>query len=144
MTSYTCVTSAYREAGGTIHYARMKDSEKLGSQSFTTYQMKDLAENQPWRLCDAVHDDLIYKIEHVGTPLGTWKIRNGLATLKNDLYFFVPDREDDAYYYRMKDGKEFPIEKSACIDIVKPNTIKTEKELADNRESNFSLCQKSK
>lgn len=134
VTSYTCVTSAYREAGGTIHYARMKDSEKLGSQSFTTYHMKDFAENQPWRLCDAVHDDLIYKIEHVGTPLGTWKIRNGLATLKNDLYFFVPDREDDAYYYRMKDGKEFPIEKSACIDIVKPNTIKTEKELADNRE----------
>lgn len=134
VTSYTCITSAYQKSDGVIRYSRLKDSQKLGNQNFTSYRMEKFAEDQPWRLCDAVHDDLIYKIEHAGTSLGSWKIRNGLATLKNDLYFFVPVREDDLYYYRMAGDAEYPIEKAVCIDMVKPNTIKTEKELAENRE----------
>ncbi len=45
-------------------------------------------------------------------PLSNWKIRNGLATLKNDIYFFTPIDEDDIYYYRSYEGKTYKIEKS--------------------------------
>lgn len=60
----------------------MKENEELGQQHFTSYKMSSFANDQPWRLCDSVHDNIIYKIEHAGRPLVTWKIRNGLATLK--------------------------------------------------------------
>lgn len=134
VTSYTCITSAYLGKSGSILYARMKENEELGKQHFTSYQMGSFPNDQPWRLCDSVHDNIIYKIEHAGKPLGTWKIHNGLATLKNNLFFFVPDKEDSLYYYRFENGLEHKVEKAICIDIVKPNTIKTEKELFKNRE----------
>ena len=129
VTSYTCITSACLGKNGYIRYARMKENEELGQQHFTSYKMSNFANDQPWRLCDSVHDNIIYKIEHAGKPLGTWKIRNGLATLKNDLFFFIPSREDSLYYYRFENDLEYKIEKAICIDIVKPNTIKTEEDL---------------
>lgn len=134
VTSYTCITSACLGTNGYIRYARMKENEELGQQHFTSYKMSSFANDQPWRLCDSVHDNIIYKIEHAGKPLGTWKIRNGLATLKNDLFFFIPSREDSLYYYRFENDLEYKIEKEICIDIVKPNTIKTEEDLLKNRE----------
>lgn len=134
VTSYTCITSAHLGKSSSILYARMKENETLGTQHFTSYQMGSFLNDQPWRLCDSVHDNIIYKIEHAGKPLGAWKIRNGLATLKNDLFFFVPEREDTQYYYRFEGGLEHKVEKAICIDVVKPNTIKNEKDLLKNRE----------
>lgn len=79
-------------------------------------------------------DKVIKRLEGAGTPLSNWKIRNGLATLKNDLFFFVPSMEDSRYYYRSYMGKDFAIEKAICISVVKPNTIKTELELSRIKE----------
>ena len=52
--------------------------------------MSSFESNAPWRMCDAITDENIKKIESIGTPLANWKIRNGIATLKNDLFIFSP------------------------------------------------------
>ena len=79
-------------------------------------------------------DRVIYKLESSGTPLSHWKIRNGLATLKNDIFFFSPIKEDVDYYYRIYNGKMYKIEKNICIKVAKPNIIKNEVELEQKME----------
>ncbi len=79
-------------------------------------------------------DEVIHKLESSGTPLSNWKIRNGLATLKNDIYFFSPTKADNKYYYREYNGKSYKIEKNVCIRVAKPNIIKSEAELEQKME----------
>lgn len=134
VTSYTCVVIAEKNSDRVINYSRIKENETLGEQQYTSYKINDFEINKPWRLCDSESDSIIAKLEKTGISLGHWKIRNGLATLKNDLFFFVPEREDNAYYYRIYNDIEYAIEKSICINMVKPNVVKSEKELKENRE----------
>lgn len=134
VTSYTCVVIAEKNSDGVINYSRIKENETLGEQQYTSYEINDFEKNKPWRLCDSENDSIIAKLEKTGISLGHWKIRNGLATLKNELFFFVPEREDNAYYYRIYNDIEYAIEKSICINMVKPNVVKSEKELKENRE----------
>ena len=44
------------------------------------------------------------------TPLSRYVIRNGLATLANNVYFFKPNGEDERYFYRTYEGSEWKIE----------------------------------
>lgn len=74
-------------------------------------------------------DENIRKIENIGINLDSYKIRNGLATLKNDICFFTPISQNEKYYYRKYDGDVYKTEKSICINVAKPNIIKSEKEL---------------
>mgnify|MGYP001027156213 FL=1 len=65
--------------------------------------------------------EVINKIEKTGRPFGDiYKTRNGIATLKNNIYIFNPIKEDDNFYY-LKNGIIFPIEKEICVDIINPN-----------------------
>jgi len=67
--------------------------------------------------------DLIKKIEATGYPLGFEYItRNGIATLKNEIYIFDPVEEDKDFYY-LQNGSLYPIEKGICKDIVNPNKL---------------------
>jgi len=63
-----------------------------------------------------------------------YSIRNGIATLKNDLYIFTPIDETDEYYILQYNNKPFYIEKGICKDIIKPNVIKTEEDLFKKTE----------
>lgn len=130
VTSYTCITSVVKQGKSQIKYARALDCDKLTNSAFTHYRMEDFPDNKPWRLCDFEHDHVIHKLENAGISLASFKIRNGLATLKNDVFFFIPEAEDQDYYYL----KNHKLEKELCIDIVKPNTVKSEEALALNRE----------
>lgn len=132
VTSYTCITFIRKEGRNpVIRYLRMNKKDMLLNQHFTTYKMDDFVRGEPWRMRREDIDNVIYKLESTGTPLGTWTIRNGLATLKNDLYFFSPTHSDAIYYYRNYENKQYKIEKSICIKVVKPNIIKAEKELLE-------------
>lgn len=79
-------------------------------------------------------DKYIKKLETQAFPLNKWKIRNGLATLKNDVFFFEPVKTDSKYYYIQSDNNIFKIEKGICIRVVKPNVIRDEQELKDKIE----------
>ncbi len=134
-TNYTCISIIKKnERSGKIDYCRVKDDKTFSDLQFSKYETKQFEFNAPWRLTSNETDEIIYKIEHAGTPISHWKIRNGLATLKNDLFFFEPISEDENYYYRIYNGAEYKIEKKICIKIAKPNVLKTEEDLANNKE----------
>lgn len=135
VTSYTCITFVYTTKNhGIINYVRINEQETILHHTFTQYEMKKFGEDEPWRMREEKIDNIIFRLENSGTPLGNWKIRNGLATLKNDLFFFTPESEDDKYYYRTYDGNIWKIEKGICIKVAKPNVIKNELDLENNRE----------
>lgn len=134
-TNYTCVSIIQKsKRQGKIEYCRIKDDSDFSDMEFSKYKTNQFDFNASWRLISNESDEIIYKIEHAGTPISHWKIRNGLATLKNDLFFFEPISEDENYYYRIYNGKNYKIEKSICIKIAKPNVLKNEEDLAKNKE----------
>lgn len=77
----------------------------------------------------------IHIIENTGTALGEKvKIRNGLATLSNSVFIFKALKEDAIYYYFEENNQECKIEKSICRDVIKPNRLKTERQIKDLTE----------
>ena len=135
VTNYTCISIIKKnERNGKIDYCRIKDDRSFVNLQFSKYETKQFEFNTPWRLISSETDEIIYKIEHAGTPISHWKIRNGLATLKNDLFFFEPSSEDENYYYRVYNGFAYKVEKKICIKIAKPNVLKNEEDLANNKE----------
>lgn len=77
----------------------------------------------------------IHIIENTGTALGERvKIRNGLATLSNSVFIFKALNEDDVYYYFLENNQEYKIEKAICRDVIKPNRLKSEKQIKELTE----------
>ncbi len=135
VTSYTCITFISTGViNPVIQYVRANEINSLSNYHFTTYKMDNFAHDEPWRMHRDDIDTVIDKLESSGTLLGNWKIRNGLATLKNDLFFFTPTYSDATYYYRDYNEKQYKIEKSICISVAKPNIIKNEKDLNEKCE----------
>ena len=135
VTSYTCITLIDKSVKtDAIKYFRLNETNTLEKHTFSEYHYIDFPDGKPWRMRESGIDEIIHKLESAGTPLSHWKIRNGLATLKNDLYFFSPVKEDAKYYYREYNGKSYKIEKDICIKVAKPNIIKSEAELEQKME----------
>ena len=135
VTSYTCVTLIDKGVStDVIRYYRMNEVNTFENHLFSEYRYTDFTDGKPWRMRDCRVDEIIRKLENSDYPLANWKIRNGLATLKNDVYFFSPIREDRTYYYREYNGKTYRIEKKICIKVAKPNVIKDEAELQEKME----------
>lgn len=135
VTSYTCITLIDKSISTeTIKYFRLNDANTLEHHTFSEYHYNDFLDGKPWRMRESSIDAIIHKLESSGTPLSNWKIRNGLATLKNDVFFFSPIKEDEKYYYRVYDERTYKIEKNVCIKVAKPNIIKSEAELEEKME----------
>ena len=135
VTSYTCITLIDKSVKtDSIRYFRLNETNTLEQHIFSNYCFDDFPDGSPWRMREKSIDEIINKLESSGTPLSNWKIRNGLATLKNDIYFFSPINEDEVYYYRIYEGKTYKIEKKVCIKVAKPNIIKSESELVEKME----------
>lgn len=133
ITSYTCVVLLGMDGNSTIEYAISK-GDLLDEYQYTSYNISAYADNQTWRFGNQDIDKLIYKIEHQPNKLDDYGIRNGLATLCNDLFFFTSDREDAKYYYRTYNEKTYKIEKDICIDVAKPNVMRSEIDLIKKGE----------
>lgn len=135
VTSYTCITLIDKSIStDVLKYFKLNEINTLEKHTFSEYHYTDFPDGKPWRMRESGIDEIIHKLESSGTPLSHWKIRNGLATLKNDLYFFSPVKEDTKYYYRKYNGKSYKIEKNICIKVAKPNIIKSEAELEQKME----------
>lgn len=135
VTSYTCITLIDKSIStDTIKYFILTETNTLEHHTFSEYHYGDFPDGKPWRMRESSVDEVIHKLESSGTPLSHWKIRNGLATLKNDIYFFTPIKEDGVYYYRKYNGNTYRIEKDICIKVAKPNIIKSEAELEQKME----------
>jgi len=135
VTSYTCITLIdTRKKENSIYYVRINEEDTLDNHHYSKYDTNTFLDGAPWRMRKDSIDKIIHKLENAGNPLYNWKIRNGLATLKNDLFFFSPYKQDEKYYYRTYKGINYMIEKEICIKVAKPNIIKNEQELKEKSE----------
>lgn len=135
ITHYTCISIINKAVRNyTVKYALLNGKGSLDDYDFTEYCIRDYAVNQEWRFANKKIDGIILKIESQPFRLDNFKIRNGLATLCNEVYFFHYQNEDDAFYYRTHRGKVYPIEKEICIDVIKPNIIRTEADIETYKE----------
>lgn len=111
ITHYTCISIIKKAVRNyAVKYALLNGKGSLDDYDFTEYCIRDYAVNQEWGFA------------------------NKLATLCNEVYFFHYQNEDDAFYYRTHRGKVYPIEKEICIDVIKPNIIRTEADIETYKE----------
>ncbi len=90
VTSYTCLTFVDKsKRNEVISYTRIAEENSLSKHIFSEYEFYQFKDGKPWRMRQSSVDSVIAKLENTGEPLSHWKIRNGLATLKNDLYFSI-------------------------------------------------------
>lgn len=119
--TYTCIC-LIRKTEGKLKYAKINNTKLLNNKTipFNIVDYTTLDYEDGWNLQNS---HLINKIESIGQPLGSlYKTRNGIATLKNNIYIFNPVDEDDNFYY-LKSDEIYPIEKGICVEIVNPNKL---------------------
>lgn len=125
--TYTCICFISLD-NPIIRYIRTESQNinKLELDSFKTYFYNGLNNFNGWNLVnDESTAKLVSIVENVGEPFSkVFTTRNGIATLKNNIYKFKPFKEDDHNYYLLKDKIEYKIEKLICRNIVNANKIK--------------------
>ncbi len=135
--AYTCLTFLSKKPSDTLLYAKvaLEDVEEQENFVYSHINYGSLDDHKGWNLNYSEVLNNIRLIENAGEALGDlYVIKNGIATLANDVFIFRPTKVDEEYYYLMREGKEYPIEKAICRDIIKPNILKTEAEIADKEE----------
>ena len=115
--TYTCICLIENNKSEFLNYIKtnvLKLNYKYNSLVYDELEIKN-----GWYLEETY---LINKIEKTGKPFGElFKTRNGIATLKNNIYIFNPINEDKEFYYLKINGEVFPIEKGICKNIINPN-----------------------
>ncbi len=129
--TYTCICIISRSEGS-IEYCKKKshDLGQITLSDFIHIEYTNLDDFLGWTLCDAVTAKNIKIIESIGNPLGKlFDIKNGFATLKNEVYLLTPIRETKRYYIINDNGVEHKIEKSICRKAIKPNILKEDADI---------------
>ncbi len=131
--TYTALVFIEKRESKTIEYEKISPKElSTKKREFNKIDYALLDSHKGWILNTQEILKNIKKIESCGTPLGKlYSIKNGLATLCNDIFIFKPTKEDKRYYYH-EDGSK--IEKEICRDIIKPNRLKSEDEIEELKE----------
>lgn len=135
--TYTCICLISKIASESIRYVRSKsaDIDSIKNSNYINLKYADLNDFDGWFLADKKTKKIIDKIVTTGKSLGIkFEIRNGFATLKNDIFVFTPIRESKRFYFLNKDNIEYKIEKNICREAIKPNTLKAAAEIENNTE----------
>jgi hypothetical protein len=135
--TYTCICLISKLESTSIKYikSKSKDIFSIKKSNFISIPYTELNDFDGWFLIDKKTKKIINKIESTGQKLGNkFEIRNGFATLKNNVYVFTPIRETDEFYFMLKDKVEYKIEKNICRDAIKPNTLKLASEIENHTE----------
>ena len=129
--TYTCICEITKSKGKLLYTTSVPSKIKhLKHSEFIEMDYQELNDFDGWHL-DSVKAQLnIKKLENAGKSLNElFNIRNGFATLRNNIYLLKPLREDDLYFYFEKNAVVHKIEKGVCRDAVKPNILKEEKDV---------------
>ncbi len=135
--AYTCLAFISKNKDGRIEYTKgtINDVQAKKGFSFNRIEYSYLNDHKGWNLNKTEVLDNIRKIEQAGEALGDkYVIKNGIATLANNIYIFRPSFCDNEYFYLQREGIIYKIEKNICKDIVKPNILKNEDDLAEKGE----------
>lgn len=125
--TYTCICFLRKGIGG-INYIRTESSAlaEIDLDNLHRFEYRDLNNQDGWTLVnDQNMLDFLNVVENTGLPFkDLYNTKNGIATLKNDVYKFRPVRSDENFHY-LNDGVSiFPIERAICKRIVNANKIK--------------------
>lgn len=122
--TYTCICIIEKQNDSNIKYARLNNVNELNQKLYyENIAYSTLDSYNGWNLKNV---SIIKQIEETGIPFGKlYTTRNGIATLKNNIYIFNPIDEDKDYYY-LKNGGVFQIEKEVCLNIINPNKLTKE------------------
>lgn len=144
--AYTCLTFLSKTNNDSLRYVKADISDVQAHKDFVYNQIKYsiLDNHRGWNLNKIEVLENIRLIENAGEALGNkYVIKNGIATLANDIFIFRPTKTDEQYHYLMRNGIEYPIEKGICRDIIKPNILKSEAEITEKEEKIISPYDKS-
>lgn len=139
--AYTCLAFLSKVHQDSLMYVKADIAEVQEQKNFVYSKIKYsmLDNHRGWNLNKLEVLENIRLIENAGEALGDkYVIKNGIATLANDVFIFRPTKSDASYHYLMRDGVEYPIEKTICRDIIKPNILKTEDEISEKEEKIIS------
>ncbi|WDO12491.1 N-6 DNA methylase [Flavobacterium sp. WW92] len=120
--TYTCLCLIKKTNSDFIQYSKLNNPHDLvlSRIKFNNILYSSLGTLNGWNLQEI---EILNKIESIGTPLGEkFKTRNGIATLKNDIFIFDSIKEDDKYFY-LQNGSLYQIEKEICKEIINPNKL---------------------
>src|SRR5690606_31556252 len=112
--AYTCICLISKNQSTTVSFKKESSSTLIqnGLKSFNKIPYKDLDFHKGWLLNDNAIIENIKRIENAGKPLGEkYKIRNGIATLSNNIYIFKPISEREEHFILEQNGKKYEIEK---------------------------------
>lgn len=124
--TYTCICLIEKSKSPFIEFVSSNNSLKN-----LTYKKIDYSKFNSLKGWNLKEKDLVDKIEETGISFGElYKTRNGIATLKNNIYIFNPIGENEDCYY-LQNGKVYEIEKHICKDIINPNKF-TQAESVDS------------
>lgn len=135
--TYTCICIVKNVTDGSVYYTSSDSSllDKLNEESFEEFDYRQLGEYDAWSLLPEKEELFISKIKEAGIPLDKYAaIRNGFATLRNDVYLFIPTSEDDQYYYFECEEGEEQVEREICRNAVKGNILRCEGDVEANTE----------
>lgn len=131
--TYTCICLIDKKQSQFIQYFKSSDTTKLPAtfKSFNKIQYLGLNSHQGWNL---QKNEIISKIESTGVSFSQlYKTRNGIATLKNEIYIFNPIDEDKDFFY-LQNGSVYQIEKGICRDIINSNKLSKANSLSKIKE----------
>jgi adenine-specific DNA-methyltransferase len=135
--TYTCICFLER-GNGQVNYVRTQSSliEDINFNELKHFNYMDLDHNDGWNLVNNNQLlDYINVIEGTGTPFkNLYNTKNGIATLKNDVYKFRPITSDNEFYYLKDESGMYPIEREICRDIVNANKIRSVEDIDDIKE----------
>ena len=135
--TYTCICIIRNIPTERIHYQETASCmlSFLREDAFEDISYNTLDNKKGWVLKDKKTTSIISTIESTGTSLGkVVAIRNGFATLRNDVYLIKPIRKDRKYIYFKKDSDEFKVERAVCREAIKANLVRRESDIEALRE----------
>lgn len=135
--TYTCLCFVRNVVDGAVYYTKCESDRlrELQEENFERFDYHNLEGQDSWSLLPNREQDFISRIRGAGIPLEKYAtIRNGFATLRNDVYLFVPTREDERYYYFESEDGEVQVEREICRNAVKGNILRCEEDFETNIE----------
>ncbi|MGP1467255.1 MAG: HsdM family class I SAM-dependent methyltransferase [Porphyromonadaceae bacterium] len=135
--TYTAISFLNKKNNKHIKYDRIERGEAptdfLCDITLTPNNYTDLSAKK-WRLLCGDERKNIQKIENCGQTLGSlMNICVGIATLKDEVFFIDPIKEDKEYYYIKKKHGNFKIEKLITKPLVKISDMKTTSDVKENK-----------
>ena len=119
VTAYTTITFLQNEKTTNFLYTEnfKNDFENLEYKKISAQHMR----TERWEFFDEKYLDKIVKLnKKYATLQEVANIHYGIATLKDDIYIFSPDKDDKNYFFL----NNFKIEKKLCVPIIKASTYK--------------------